>query len=1026
MVELTLGLDLGPNSIGWVLLDEGAARLIGVGARVFPEGVKRDTKGAEVPKMQQRRLARAMRRQIARRARRRRALRRVLVAAGLLPECALLAAEDKRRVDWERDEFRREDPYSLRARALRQDVKAHEIGRVLVHLCQHRGFKSNRKTDRARKKENSDLLAEISALDKELGDRTLGQYLAEIRGDDPQRFHLIRLRGRHTHREMYEKEFDAIWAAQQVHHPSLLTKELRERVHRVIFFQRDLRPPSPALVGRCELEPRLPRCPRADRRAQRFRLFQEVNNLRVLDMAGRTERKLTDDERAKLLAYLATTKERKFDDIRKHLFDQYETIRFNLEQGGRSKLKGMPTDAALAQKSMVGKAWHKLSEDCKDRIVAATIDDNEDRLRHLLNEAGLDVELVGALLEQIDLEQSYASYSLHAIKRLLPHLEQGLPLTSRDPQIPCALRAAGYIMPWEHTTDRRPCLPEPPMVTNPLVRQALHEVRKVVNAILRELVYKDGHTLARIHIELAREVRGTAEQRRKLSLDMRDREAVRADAADRIREYGVKPTRDAIDRYLLWKEQGENCVYSDRHIGIAQLLGGEVDIDHILPYPRSLDDSLMNKVVCFRSENSQGVNPSAKGDRTPHEWLAAFAPQKYERVLQRARDLPYPKLKRFYQESVELTDFFARQFVDTAYITTQVQQYVQCLGAVVVCPKGQHTAQLRWHWGLDTVLSELADSPAWQAASNFRPGEKNRADHRHHAIDAVVIALTNESRLQQLAAIRRAGGTETTGEVLPDPWPHFRQTVKDAIAQVKVSHRVSRRVSGALHEDTVYGPTKTPGEYTYRKPLVSLSPAMIDNIRDPAIRRLVVQRLQTHKIDPATAKKIPAEVWKEPLCMPPGIPVNKVRLLKRDESIRPIRGGTACVKPGSLHHLCLFEFPDTKGRRAREATFVTMLEALGRVRTRQSVLQQQHPTRSNADFLMSLSANEMLLLEHNGREDLYRFETAASTSEQMWFRHHTFAGKSSDKRGQVSKQPGTFRGRKVIVDPLGRIRWAND
>jgi hypothetical protein len=160
--------------------------------------------------------------------------------------------------------------------------------------------------------------------------------------------------------------------------------------------------------------------------------------------------------------------------------------------------------------------------------------------------------------------------------------------------------------------------------------------------------------------------------------------------------------------------------------------------------------------------------------------------------------------------------------------------------------------------------------------------------------------------------------------------------------------------------------------------------------------------------------------------MSSGIPINKVRLLKRDESIRPIRGGTACVKPGSLHHLCLFEFPGAKGRPEREAIFVTMLDALDRVRARQSVIERQDPKRHGAQFLMSLSANEMLLLEHDGKEDLYRFETAASTSEQMWFRHHTFAGKSSDKRGQVSKMPGTFRGRKVIVDPLGRIRWAND
>jgi len=157
-----------------------------------------------------------------------------------------------------------------------------------------------------------------------------------------------------------------------------------------------------------------------------------------------------------------------------------------------------------------------------------------------------------------------------------------------------------------------------------------------------------------------------------------------------------------------------------------------------------------------------------------------------------------------------------------------------------------------------------------------------------------------------------------------------------------------------------------------------------------------------------------------------GIEIKKVRLIKHDESIRSIRGGKACVKPGSLHHLCLFEVADEHGRLKREAVFVTMLDAQERVRERQPVIRRLHPSRPQARFIMSLSGGEMLLLESGGRHELYRFETAASTSQQMWFRHHTFAGKSSDKRGQISKMPATFQARKVTVDPLGRVRWAND
>jgi hypothetical protein len=103
-----------------------------------------------------------------------------------------------------------------------------------------------------------------------------------------------------------------------------------------------------------------------------------------------------------------------------------------------------------------------------------------------------------------------------------------------------------------------------------------------------------------------------------------------------------------------------------------------------------------------------------------------------------------------------------------------------------------------------------------------------------------------------------------------------------------------------------------------------------------------------------------------------------------------------------------------------------MLEAIRRIQAREPVIQRRHPTVASAKFLFSLSMNETVLLEHKGKEDLYRFVTAASTSKQMWFRHHMAGGRSTEKFGVVSKMPGTLKARKVSVDPLGRIRWAND
>ena len=117
----TLGLDIGSNSVGWSLVDEAAGQLIGIGVRVFPEGVDRDTSGAEHPKNEQRRMARGHRRQIARRARRKAALRRALVEAGWWSDSPDLVAAD---------------PYALRAKGLNEPITLPEFGRVLMHLNQ--------------------------------------------------------------------------------------------------------------------------------------------------------------------------------------------------------------------------------------------------------------------------------------------------------------------------------------------------------------------------------------------------------------------------------------------------------------------------------------------------------------------------------------------------------------------------------------------------------------------------------------------------------------------------------------------------------------------------------------------------------------------------------------------------------------------------------------------------------------------------------------------------------------------------
>lgn len=1044
-----LGLDIGSNSVGWAAIDLDKGQFHGAGVRIFPEGVDRDTTGTEKPKNLQRRVARGHRRQIARRARRKALLRQAIRECGWWDDNS-----DQQLVGV--------DPYFLRAKALDERLTLPELARVLMHLNQRRGFLSNRKADRGRANENSETLQEISQLQNDIvesGARTLGEYFYKLRMDDPEQGRGLRVRGRHTHRLMFLQEFEQIWESQRRFYPDILTEELRfgsrgrqeypkEPVprkrtggvtflqefgfHGLLFFQRSLYWPK-SVVGRCELEPREKRCERADRASQKFRLLNEVNNLKLIPQSGEP-RDLFPAERLKLRAYLSGRKEATFDQIREEL-GFFEGDGFNLEAGKRTRLDGMPIDSTLANKKFFGKAWKAKPEEEKDTIVRSLLDDEEPEiLRKGVSDWGLNEDVARALA-QIDLTaivRGYASYSRVAILKLLPHLEAGYRMMSKDGD-PSALALAGYLRPDQKQGAQGTEIPLPSeKIVNPLVRQAIYEVRKVVHAVIKEW----GMPKA-IHVELAREVQGTPERRQDQIDKMRRQEARRREAADFARERGVAPTRDTIERYLLWREQGEDCAYSypPRAISPNQLFSGEVDVDHILPYSRSLDDSLMNKVLVFRSENH------AKANQTVWEWVGTSNPEKYDSILQRARNLPVDirnrKRIKLQTKDVVLEQFLNRQLTDTAYITTQVLDLLKCLEGVDVVPvKGQCTAELRHMWGLNSVLRD--------DGLNL----KNREDHRHHAVDAVVIALTSRSTLQTLARVR---GTK---EQLTPPWADFRNDVETAIGWIKVSHKAVRDLSGALHEETIYGPTSKPhranssnaerphasgwieeeGAFVVRKPIESLTLSMVNDIRDPQVKAVIIKRLAEFGLDPSQKKPIPKDVWKSPLFLmrKPGRKsstpslIKRVRVIKRDLTIQTIRGGSACIKPGNTHHIAIFELPAKDGKRPkRELVAVTMLEATQRARNGETLVSRAHPTIPDARFLFSLSWGEMVSANIRGREDLYVFRTAASTQGQIYFVSHADARPSKDAK-KFAVKANTLDAQKVIVDPLGRIRNAND
>jgi CRISPR-associated endonuclease Csn1 len=565
-----LGLDLGVASIGWALLDLDRrgrpASVRRTGVHLFEAGVdggKVDaetamTRGKEQSKAKPRRDARSMRRQIWRRARRKKKILGTLIRHGLLPEgdvrtpaaidSYIKALDGQLRQRWEPRGTSHLDcqklPYRLREAAATRRVEKDELGRALYHLAQRRGFLTNRKAperedDRSEMKSS---IADLEGLVTAHQPPTLGAYLASL---DP---HEKRIRCRWTSRRLYRDEFDRIWRTQAPAHG--LTDDIREEIKEAIFHQRPLKDQS-HLIGRCSLVEGAPRCPIAMRIAQRFRILQQVNHLRVI-MDDFTDRALTDEERRRLIKALCDEGDLSMAKA-KRAAGLPARITFSIERGGEKKLIGHRTDARL--RDIFGDRFDSLTEEQRDAIVE---DMRSVRLSETLYKIGrarwgLDAE-AAARFADLTLEEGHSAHSLRALRRLVPPLERGASYSdARQAEFP---QSFGSDQPRDFL---------PPLadwdrdLRNPSVMRALTELRKLVNAILRRHGKPE-----RIHIELARDLKSGRSRREEISRRMRAREQERARAAALITEkLGFRDPRGwQIEKWLLAEECSWICPFT--------------------------------------------------------------------------------------------------------------------------------------------------------------------------------------------------------------------------------------------------------------------------------------------------------------------------------------------------------------------------------------------------------------------------------------------------------------------------------
>lgn len=826
-IKYKLGLDLGSTSLGWAVVkldaDDNPSELMDMGVRIFPDG--RDAQ-SHTPINVVRRQSRQMRRRTDR---------------VLIRKRRTLALIHKYGLDFNINQDRHlEDPYALRVRALNEKLTPSELGRVFFHFAQRRGFKSNRKETRGTSGGKISNATErlSSAMGKcytSDGGYTYEKNLCQWQYENKQyRFKnlfngtMMRDDAWYPTRDMYLDEFYKICSTQKL--PERMQKEFEN----AIFYQRDL---LPVKLGHCMFETDEFRAYRFEPEFQKWRALQRINQLKILGQG--IEEELTKEQRQKLYDTVLNTFEGvkrtksgavkiSFSEIKKQLGLTPRKTKFNLES---KQSKDKDEDGVQINVDTTGFAffeigesnfWHALSDEQRSDILHKINDqrlEDEEVIQYLISKYDLDRERAEKIIK-IPLEEGVASVSLKAIRKMMEFLERG-------DLYHTAVENAGYNfaknvelfdkLPYYGSLNAlRSSLTEDKngryRIMNATVHIALNQLRAVVN----ELLDRYGKPYE-INIEMSRDAQANSEERAEIENQQRQNKKENERIAARLREMDQAVNKENIQRFKLWeklasKDIDRRCVYTGEMISKERLFSPDFEVDHVLPYSLTFDNSMANKVLCARRANR------FKKNRCPYDaFTASDSPWNYNGIWQRAEHLPDSTKWRFEQGALKkfLQDHscIARAMNDTKYVTRVAVSYLQHLygnteSYKVRGTRGTTTQTLRDGWRLNW----------WK---NKADKEKYRANHIHHAIDAFVIACTNDELLEKLqknahkAELQDVCDDEKLRLWFVDiekpfmgfDYYSFKEKCENTIISYKTSKKDPKPVDttiGCLHEDTAY------------------------------------------------------------------------------------------------------------------------------------------------------------------------------------------------------------------------------
>ncbi|WP_337205312.1 type II CRISPR RNA-guided endonuclease Cas9 [Campylobacter molothri] len=812
IVMKILGFDIGISSIGWAFVENNELKDCGV--RIFTAAENPKTKDSlALP----RRNARSNRRRLARKKSRLIALKHIISKEFNLNYKDYLAEDGNLPQAYQ---GKLESPYKLRYQALNEKLDKKDLARVILHIAKHRGY-INKNAKNSKDSEKGKILSALKNNSLKLQNyRSVGEYFYQ---EYFQKFkentkNFIKIRNTKENYEHcvlasdLEKELKLILEKQKEFGFKYNEKFIDEII-KITFFQRPLKDFS-HLVGLCTFFENEKRACKNSYSAWEFvALTKIINELKSLEKI--TGEIVSSDNIEKILNHILEKGNISYKKFREYIkLDEkikFKNLKYNKENAENTKFIEFKklTEFKKALKE------HSLNQEQLDEIAShITLTKDNNKLKNILEKYNLSKEQIQALSE-IEFND-HINLSFKALKMILPLMKKGLRYDEACKELGLKTKSN------DQKFDSLPPFCESiyaQELSNPIANRAISEYRKVLNALLKK--YGKMH---KIHIELARDIGTSKKLREAIEKEQKENQEINAWAIKECEKFSLKANSKNILKLKLWREQNEFCIYSGKKITIEHLKDEKaLEVDHIYPYSRSFDDSFNNKVLVFTKENQE------KRNKTPFE---AFKDnqEKWNTITALAQKLPYKKSQKILDENFKdkkQQEFISRNLNDTRYITTLIAKYTkEYLNFLplsndenlnlssgekgskihVQTINGMLTSVLRYIWGFS---------------------KKDRNNHIHHAIDAIIIAYSTPSMIKSFSDFKKNQellkaqlyAKKITDEDYKhqakffEPFENFRKKIETKIDQIFVSRPPRKRARGALHEETFLSQKQVIKEY---------------------------------------------------------------------------------------------------------------------------------------------------------------------------------------------------------------------